>query len=35
VQRCSWADSSPEYVVYHDEEWGRPLHGDDALFERL
>jgi DNA-3-methyladenine glycosylase I len=22
-------------VRYHDEEWGRPLHGDDALFERL
>ena len=25
----------PEYVSYHDEEWGTPLHGDDALFERL
>ncbi len=33
--RCAWADSAPEYVVYHDEEWGTPLHGDDALFERL
>ena len=33
--RCSWATSAPEYAVYHDEEWGRPLHGDDALFERL
>jgi DNA-3-methyladenine glycosylase I len=22
-------------VTYHDEEWGRPVHGDDALFERL
>ncbi len=33
--RCAWALSAPEYVVYHDEEWGRPLHGDDALFERL
>ena len=21
--------------TYHDEEWGRPVHGDDALFERL
>jgi DNA-3-methyladenine glycosylase I len=21
--------------VYHDEEWGRPLHGDDAMFERV
>jgi DNA-3-methyladenine glycosylase I len=33
--RCAWATSSPEYVRYHDEEWGTPLHGDDALFERL
>jgi DNA-3-methyladenine glycosylase I len=33
--RCGWATSAPEYVVYHDEEWGTPLHGDDALFERL
>ena len=33
--RCSWANSAPEYVTYHDEEWGTPLHGDDALFERL
>jgi DNA-3-methyladenine glycosylase I len=33
--RCAWADSAPEYVTYHDEEWGTPLHGDDALFERL
>ncbi|HEX2075460.1 MAG TPA: DNA-3-methyladenine glycosylase I [Geodermatophilus sp.] len=33
--RCPWGDSAPEYVTYHDEEWGVPLHGDDALFERL
>jgi DNA-3-methyladenine glycosylase I len=33
--RCGWANSTPEYVTYHDEEWGTPLHGDDALFERL
>ena len=33
--RCGWATSAPEYVRYHDEEWGTPLHGDDALFERL
>jgi DNA-3-methyladenine glycosylase I len=33
--RCAWADSAPEYVVYHDDEWGTPLRGDDALFERL
>jgi DNA-3-methyladenine glycosylase I len=33
--RCAWATSAPEYLAYHDEEWGTPLHGDDALFERL
>ena len=33
--RCAWANGAPEYVVYHDEEWGTPLRGDDALFERL
>jgi DNA-3-methyladenine glycosylase I len=35
VPRCPWALSAPDYVTYHDEEWGRPVHGDDALFERL
>jgi DNA-3-methyladenine glycosylase I len=33
--RCAWGDSAPEYIAYHDEEWGTPLRGDDALFERL
>jgi DNA-3-methyladenine glycosylase I len=33
--RCAWAGSAPEYADYHDAEWGRPLHGDDAMFERL
>jgi DNA-3-methyladenine glycosylase I len=33
--RCAWANSAPEYLRYHDEEWGTPVHGDDALFERL
>ncbi|MFR9751060.1 DNA-3-methyladenine glycosylase I [Nocardia sp. 004] len=27
--------ADPLYQRYHDEEWGKPLHGDDALFERL
>jgi len=27
--------STPDYIGYHDDEWGRVLHGDDALFERL
>ncbi|TGN81480.1 DNA-3-methyladenine glycosylase I [Streptomyces bauhiniae] len=33
--RCPWALSTEDYVSYHDDEWGRPVHGDDALFERL
>ncbi|MGW2487028.1 DNA-3-methyladenine glycosylase I [Streptomyces sp. NPDC001606] len=33
--RCPWALSTEDYVSYHDEEWGRPVHGDDALFERI
>jgi DNA-3-methyladenine glycosylase I len=33
--RCWWATSAPEYVAYHDEEWGTPVRGDDALFERI
>jgi DNA-3-methyladenine glycosylase I len=33
--RCDWANSAPEYVAYHDEEWGVPLRGERALFERL
>jgi len=32
--RCSWA-SGDEYLTYHDEEWGRPVVDEDALFERL
>jgi DNA-3-methyladenine glycosylase I len=35
LPRCGWATSAPEYVAYHDDEWGRPLHGEHALFERL
>lgn len=33
--RCPWALSTADYVAYHDTEWGRPVHGDDALYERL
>lgn len=35
LARCEWSASAPDYVAYHDEEWGRPVHGDDALFERI
>jgi DNA-3-methyladenine glycosylase I len=33
--RCWWGASTPEYVAYHDEEWGRPVRDDRALFEKL
>ncbi len=33
--RCGWGLSAPEYIAYHDEEWGVPLHGTKALFERM
>ncbi|MGM1017059.1 MAG: DNA-3-methyladenine glycosylase I [Actinomycetota bacterium] len=32
--RCGWVGADAEYVRYHDEEWGVPLHGDRALFEK-
>ena len=36
VVRCQWADlSKPEYVEYHDREWGVPAHDDRRLFEYL
>jgi DNA-3-methyladenine glycosylase I len=33
--RCPWGLSAAEYIAYHDEEWGRPLHGERELLERL
>ena len=33
--RCWWGASTPEYIAYHDEEWGRPVRDDRALFEKL
>lgn len=35
LARCGWVGDDPEYRRYHDEEWGRPLHGDRALFEKI
>jgi DNA-3-methyladenine glycosylase I len=34
-KRCAWCLGSPEYVRYHDEEWGVPVHDDRVLFEFL
>jgi DNA-3-methyladenine glycosylase I len=33
--RCGWAIGTSDYLDYHDTEWGRPLHGERELFERL
>jgi DNA-3-methyladenine glycosylase I len=33
--RCWWGASSDEYIAYHDDVWGKPLHGDRELFELL
>jgi DNA-3-methyladenine glycosylase I len=35
ITRCAWAGGDTEYARYHDEEWGTPLHGDRALFEKI
>lgn len=33
--RCQWAGDLPVYIDYHDNEWGRPVHDDNRLFEML
>jgi len=33
--RCPWGLSAPDYLHYHDQEWGRPLRGVIPMFERL
>ena len=33
--RCAWSTSDPQYIAYHDDEWGVPLRDDRALFELL
>jgi len=35
LARCAWVGEDAEYRRYHDEEWGTPLHGDRALFEKM
>lgn len=36
MNRCQWVNiNNPNSIHYHDEEWGRPLHEDRALFELL
>jgi len=33
--RCWWCGDDPLYVRYHDKEWGRPVHDDVRLFEKI
>ena len=35
ICRCAWAGDDQIYIDYHDNEWGRPLHDDNKLFEML
>jgi DNA-3-methyladenine glycosylase I len=35
VPRCWWAAGTEDYTLYHDHEWGVPVHGEAPLFERL
>lgn len=33
--RCAWSVGSPEYIAYHDDEWGVPLQDERRLFEKI
>lgn len=35
IARCWWCGEDPLYVRYHDEEWGKPVHDDFRLFEKI
>lgn len=35
ANRCPWAGNEPLYIKYHDEEWGKPLYDERALFAML
>ena len=35
LMRCHWHGGVPEYIRYHDEEWGRPVREDVRLFEKM
>lgn len=35
LARCPWGLSAPDYLAYHDDEWGRPVRTDNGLYERL
>lgn len=33
--RCKWCDAAPDYIAYHDKEWGFPVDDDQRLFEKI
>jgi DNA-3-methyladenine glycosylase I len=33
--RCPWGAGQPDYIAYHDQEWGFPLRGEPELYERI
>lgn len=33
--RCPWAGATEEYMAYHDTEWGKPVHDEHGLYERI
>ncbi len=35
LKRCAWALASQQYIDYHDQEWGVPVHDDRKLFEMM
>ncbi|WP_433214182.1 DNA-3-methyladenine glycosylase I [Dactylosporangium sp. CS-047395] len=35
LARCGWGGSTPDYLEYHDNEWGREIRDDNGLFERM
>ena len=35
LRRCGWRTSAPEYLAYHDDEWGRPVTDDVRMYEKI
>ena len=35
TNRCAWSTNDPQYIKYHDEEWGVPIYDDRRLFAKL
>ena len=35
IVRCWWCGDAPDYVAYHDLEWGRPVYDNHRLFEKI